>query len=73
MGLDKFSTESQQDSETEDETVEGIASEKEKLRKAELCPRCGEEGEHLRTIEYRCTNPECESLSWFTNPSTGGE
>lgn len=55
MGLEAFKTEPKR------------VGDKEKFRKPELCPDCGEEGQHVRGTEYRCTTDrdECEVLTWL--------
>lgn len=57
MGLENFVTEPQR------------ARDKEKFQRSELCPDCGEEGEHLRGNEYRCTTDreKCSTVTWISN------
>lgn len=37
---------------------------KEKFREDELCPTCGEEGYDTERYYYRCTNDDCEVITW---------
>lgn len=55
MGLDSYKSEPTR------------VGEKDKHRKAKLCPNCGKEGEHLRGNEWRCTTEytECDTLWWI--------
>jgi len=55
MGLDAF------------KSTPDRVGEKEKFENPELCPNCGQEGEHVRRVEWRCTTntDECETLIWY--------
>ena len=34
-------------------------------KEVEYCPECGEPGEHMRNNQWDCSNPDCDTLSWF--------
>lgn len=70
MSLDDFV----QDDDEPERDVSNILQGNDELFKDELCPRCGQEGKHLRGNEWRCTTPtsECKTLTWFTNNRGAG-
>lgn len=41
---------------------------KKKLFEPHLCPSCGNEAEHVRNSQYRCTEPQdvCDTLYYFS-------
>lgn len=45
----------------------GIKWKKDRLHKEHLCPSCGEEAEHIRNNEWRCTTDrdKCEVITYF--------
>lgn len=61
MALEDFVTESD-----EPDYHDNPKLNKEKLHEPHLCPNCGNEGEHIRGNEWRCTTDkkECETITY---------
>lgn len=38
---------------------------KEKIWVPNICPSCGTEAEHIRGIEWKCNNSDCDTLHYF--------
>jgi len=67
MGLEAFTT--SDDSGQEEHYHDNSNLDKGELFNDEVCPRCGEEAEHLRGSEYRCNtdSSECSVVYYFAN------
>lgn len=51
MGLDSFVSDSDEDDE----------------RDKDVCPVCEERGKYMVHVQYKCTNDDCDTISWYNN------